>query len=158
MNLYNQIGIVAVNILGSPIDAFEYESTKDVDIADAITRGIIERSFADENTPIDSDLNYIDHDKYIVHVLAGISTMKKDAVRQENYPIAKALKQLQESASTISNAVSSLLAEKRNALLAEDYDKAQAIQVIGLIITKKLILDCKYRKESKRKRKTCRKG
>jgi len=129
MNLYNQVGIVAVNVLGTPVESTEYQTTKDPDLASAITRGIIERSYADENTPIDSDLNFFDHDKYLVQALAGIAAMKKEAVRKENYQIAKALKFLQETANGISSSVSTLLAEKKNALASEDYDKAQALQV-----------------------------
>ncbi len=43
---------MAINVLGCTIDSSELSSTRDVNVANAITRGIIERSFADENTPI----------------------------------------------------------------------------------------------------------
>lgn len=128
MNLYNQVGIVAINILGCPVESGEVETVKSTEIANAITRGIIERSFADENTPIDSDLNFIDHDRFVVHALASIASLKKDAVRNENYPMAKFLKKLQEDFNSVSAEISVLLAEKRSCLTVEDYDKAQAIQ------------------------------
>ena len=120
---------MAINILGCPIESGEVEAVKSPEIANAITRGIIERSFADENTPIDSDLNFIDHDRFVVHALASIASLKKDAVRNENYPLAKFLKKLQEDFNSASAEISVLLSEKRSSLAVEDYDKAQAIQV-----------------------------
>ena len=119
---------MAINILGCLVDSAEVETTKSPEIANAITRGIIERSFADENTPIDSDLNFIDHDRFVVHALASIADMKKNAVRNENYPLAKSLKKLQEEFNATSAEISVLLAEKRSCLLVEDYDKAQTLQ------------------------------
>lgn len=120
---------MAINILGSPIESSEIANNPP-DIANAITRGIIERSFADENTPIDSDLSFIDHDRYVVHALASIAFMKKDAVKNENYPLAKSLKILQEEFNATSAEISILLSEKRGCLAIEDYDKAQLLQVL----------------------------
>lgn len=54
--------------------------------------------------------------------------MKKNAVRNENYPLAKSLKKLQEEFNAISAEISVLLAEKRSCLMVEDYDKAQTLQ------------------------------
>ena len=72
---------------------------------------------------------FIDHDRFVVHALASISSMKKEAVKNEKYPLAKSLKKLQEKFTTISAEISLLLSEKRSCLAVEDYDKAEALQV-----------------------------
>jgi centrosomal protein CEP104 len=131
LNLYNQIGIVALNILGSKLDSDQIrdlESEPALFQQSQITRGIIERSFADENTPIDGDLNYVDHDRYLVHALTALAEKKKHAIQKENYLLAKKLKLLQTEFANTSNTVMTLLSEKRAALKLEDFDSATNLQ------------------------------
>ncbi|KAJ3334438.1 hypothetical protein HDU91_002733, partial [Kappamyces sp. JEL0680] len=128
LNLYNQVGIVAINVLGSVLEPSELAGTIDAPLSSAITRGIIERSFADDHTPMDADLNYIDHDRFVVHAMASIAEKKKAAVLDENYTLAKSLKHLQEAFNAIGSDISLLSTEKLGALKVEDYDKAEAIQ------------------------------
>ena len=125
--------MVAINLLGTHLDALQLKKSIDVigDIfqTSAITKGIIERSYTDNNTPIDGDLNYVDHDRFIVKALSAVAKKKKHAVQKDNYTLAKTLKELQGRFTVSSNKAMELLSRKHAAIKIEDFDAAAECQV-----------------------------
>ncbi|KAJ3325957.1 hypothetical protein HDV06_002342 [Boothiomyces sp. JEL0866] len=113
LNLYNQVGLVAINILGHPA-----EIKADIE---PVLYGL---SMPD----ITKDLKYVDHDKYVINAITLISKEKNLAVQEENYSLAKTMKSLQEEFSKVATNISHLSNEKRTAIAVEDYDRAESLQ------------------------------
>jgi hypothetical protein len=89
---------------------------------------MIERSFVDQNTLPDEDLENVDQDRFVVRAIAQVTTMKKEAVEKENFMLAKSLKALEAILTKSSIDISNLQTKKKAAASQEDYDQAQLFQ------------------------------
>ncbi|KAJ3285756.1 hypothetical protein HK104_009336, partial [Borealophlyctis nickersoniae] len=151
LNLYNQVGIVAVNVLGEPwnadhlvktlgdssktlgIDPARFDLTsnlKDYNM-DAVLRGLINKSHAEHSIPESSDLKFsIENDEHLANLLAAVVSTKNDAVKEERYGLAKVLKQFEELCKKAAEEVARLSISKARAVQLEDYSTAEGIKVV----------------------------
>ncbi|KAH6571218.1 hypothetical protein BASA62_003989 [Batrachochytrium salamandrivorans] len=106
LNLYNQIGLVAINVLGAvsesdaslqSISHYTLDSHRPAhgEISKAILRGIMDKSLVDSLTPQDQDLSVsVEYDLHISNAISAIQRTKEKAVQEENYSVARIMKQL----------------------------------------------------------------
>ncbi|KAJ2999715.1 hypothetical protein HDV02_001958 [Globomyces sp. JEL0801] len=145
LNLYNQVGLVALNVLGSEIVNQMDKVMDDFMTSNAVVRGIIGKSIHNGNLPFNEDLRFLDHDNFILHALTSVSKRKKMAVNDENYILAKNLKSLQEYISQNGVKLTSLESQKRFYIDREEFDQAQSyqneIQSLKESITKNILMN-----------------
>jgi len=113
-NIFNQVGIVAINILG------EY-------IASGVTNRLgplANRGRVEESTPFDLNL-----DPDSARRIHQIVTAKERAVEMEDYDSAKRLKAAEGELCGMGVKLTQLETAKRTAVSSEDYDRAKALKV-----------------------------
>ena len=138
LNLYNQVGLVALNVLGH-IDSSDAFLEKMVDsglaanemndISRAILKGILDKSIIDRQTLDIKDLIYaLDHDRELTEVVVAIKEAKEAAVKQQQFEKANALRLLEISHGKASADIAKVSVKKHEAIQIEDYTTAAAVQ------------------------------
>ncbi|XP_029648707.2 centrosomal protein of 104 kDa-like [Octopus sinensis] len=134
-NLYNQISVVAINIIG---DRLQEESTPVMD-PEEIPNQDKESPLAGFNRPdYISPLDDLAFDMYqdpgVAQLIRKLEKKKQEAVLQERYEFAKRIKIGIEKLQKSGEKLGKLEVEKRQAVENEDYDKAQMkkIQIFEL--------------------------
>ncbi|KAL4168322.1 hypothetical protein KRP22_011724 [Phytophthora ramorum] len=125
-NLYNQVGIMAINVCGESLGLLPSYSTDEAvgvkPIAKAKTNGSQDLSF---------DMRF---DAKTAARIREIQVAKDQAVANEDYDQAKRLKQMEEQLKSIGLQLARLEAQKKEAVENEDYDLAKKIKhEIGML-------------------------
>ncbi|KAL5033792.1 hypothetical protein RTP6_001708 [Batrachochytrium dendrobatidis] len=140
LNLYNQIGLVAINILGAGVEpetTYRIPSRLDMDNSDSasnrlskvVLKGITDKSSIDAQTSRDKDLSFsVEYDRQISNILSQLQNAKEQAVRVEQYTTARKMKQLYTVFLEGGNEISRLSFKKRHAVQVEDFDTAEKYQ------------------------------
>ncbi|XP_070207078.1 centrosomal protein of 104 kDa-like isoform X2 [Littorina saxatilis] len=147
-NLYNQVGIVAINVIGEVIR--KPSDITDPEFQDIQLRQITEDLFVDvsDNRPVDKDpgvegffnkpdyispLDDLAFDMYqdpeIAQIIRRLERKKQEAVLQERYEYAKKLKEAITELQKVGEKLGKMEVEKRQAVENEDYDTAAAKKV-----------------------------
>ncbi|KAI9353673.1 hypothetical protein BDR26DRAFT_10129 [Obelidium mucronatum] len=128
LNLYNQVGLVALTVVG------EYDQTQ------IFSQGVGQQTktiigldpLAPDHAPAAAEDSTADEfqvssyqDQYLVKIMKSAIQAKKDAVRDENFKLANALKTLVELTRKASEEVSKLLLLKAKSIELEDYELAE---------------------------------
>uniref|UniRef100_A0A8C9RQM5 Centrosomal protein of 104 kDa n=1 Tax=Scleropages formosus TaxID=113540 RepID=A0A8C9RQM5_SCLFO len=121
-NLFNQVALVAINVLGDPVDALPGSP-----IPHRVIHGVLCTS-PRQHTPI-SPLDDLAFDMYqdpeVAHIIRRLHHKKQECVRQERYDLAKTLKQAMADLQKVGELLGRLDVEKRYAIEKEDYDTAR---------------------------------
>lgn len=122
LNVYNQIGIIALNLLG----------TDDIPAEKVPNRPVrAERQDSKQSGGGDAlkDLSKDKHfDEFTSAKLQALSEAKSTALANEDYKLAKKLKAVETELKAIGIQISDLEISKREAVEDEDYDKAEEIK------------------------------
>jgi centrosomal protein CEP104 len=98
LNIYNQVGIVALSLLGVPAEPLLYRQPETDSykgsLPSAILKGLIERSVQEE-TPLNELAFELEQDKFVVKAIGSIIRQKELAVADDDFAAAKALKTVQ---------------------------------------------------------------
>lgn len=134
-NLYNQVGLVAVNVIGDevrrPLDEID-----DLDIYgerwkavenDPALEGLFTRP--DYISPLDDLAFDMYQDPEIAQIIRKLERKKQEAVLQERYDYAKKLKHAIQELQKVGEKLGKYEVEKRQAIENEDYDKAKLKKV-----------------------------
>eukprot|EP01137_Pigoraptor_chileana_P018819 Opistho-2@78937 len=153
LNLYNQVGIVAINIIGDPAPVevgggqgfgnirggLHTKTTADVALAnvlsaigqapsnvDPVLFGIINRN---DHIPNTEDLTFdMYQDQEIAELIRNLGRQKDDCVASEKYDEAKRLKGVVDILHRAGEELGKLEVRKKQAVAAEDYDLAMRIK------------------------------
>ncbi|XP_052760186.1 centrosomal protein of 104 kDa-like isoform X2 [Mya arenaria] len=129
-NIYNQVGLVAVNVIGDPIR----KGLEDIDDMDLFTErrkvlddpsmdGLYNRP--DYISPLDDLAFDMYQDPEIAQIIRKLERKKQEAVLQERYEYAKKLKHTIQELQKVGEKIGKYEVEKRQAVENEDYDKAK---------------------------------
>ncbi|XP_041061790.1 centrosomal protein of 104 kDa isoform X3 [Carcharodon carcharias] len=133
-NLYNQVALVAVNILGDPV---EYNETCITPTKDKLIDHYLGRSPDDpaldgtyfSKSEIVSPLDDLAFDMYqdpeVAQIIRKLDEEKHEAVKHERYDFAKKLKQAIADLQKVGERLGRYEVEKRCAIEKEDYDLAK---------------------------------
>ncbi|XP_078414365.1 centrosomal protein of 104 kDa isoform X2 [Cetorhinus maximus] len=133
-NLYNQVALVAVNILGDPV---EYNETCITPTKDKLIDHYLGRSPDDpaldgtyfSKSEIISPLDDLAFDMYqdpeVAQIIRKLDEEKHEAVKHERYDFAKKLKQAIADLQKVGERLGRYEVEKRCAIEKEDYDLAK---------------------------------
>ncbi|XP_018602161.1 centrosomal protein of 104 kDa [Scleropages formosus] len=128
-NLFNQVALVAINVLGDPVDGRAMDLTASGD--ELIEHNLslsLEGPSVGQHTPI-SPLDDLAFDMYqdpeVAHIIRRLHHKKQECVRQERYDLAKTLKQAMADLQKVGELLGRLDVEKRYAIEKEDYDTAR---------------------------------
>ncbi|XP_033095811.1 centrosomal protein of 104 kDa-like isoform X2 [Anneissia japonica] len=131
-NLYNQVGIVAVNVIGEELgedgrpknsDAQLMGGKEDGDGVDPLVLGAFTRP--DYISPLDDLAFDMYQDQEVAQIIRKLDIRKNEAVIQEKYDIAKRLKQAIADLQKVGERLGRFEVEKRRAIETEDYDLAK---------------------------------
>lgn len=129
-NLYNQVGLVAVNVIGDPIR----KSLDDIDDMDIFAE---QRKLAEDPnledlynrpdyiSPLDDLAFDMYQDPEIAQIIRKLEKKKQESVLQERYEYAKKLKHTIQELQKVGEKLGKYEVEKRQAVENEDYDKAK---------------------------------
>ncbi|XP_061115101.1 centrosomal protein of 104 kDa [Conger conger] len=133
-NLYNQVALVAINILGDPVDGKEMDTipTRDQLIEHYLNgthqEMALDGTYTGKCDPI-SLLDDLAFDMYqdpeVAQIIRRLDERKQGAVRQEKYELAKTLKQAIADLQKVGERLGRYEVEKRCAIEKEDYDTAR---------------------------------
>lgn len=147
LNLYNQVGIVAINVIGEPrdsdyfINSIQYDSSLILmgfdphsddpawdpthDNKHAVCWGLMNK----KNEATIDDLAFdIYRDREIAKMISAVVRTKEEALKNENYVLAKALKTLLDLCEKAGKECARLDVTKTRAVDTEDYDTANALK------------------------------
>ncbi|KAI1892582.1 hypothetical protein AGOR_G00135060 [Albula goreensis] len=133
-NLYNQVALVAINILGDPVDGREMEiiPTRDQLIEHYLNSTQHEIALdgtysgkCDSISPLDDLAFDMYQDPEVAQIIRRLDEKKQEAVRQERYDLAKMLKQAIADLQKVGERLGRYEVEKRCAIEKEDYDTAK---------------------------------
>ncbi|XP_035237128.1 centrosomal protein of 104 kDa isoform X1 [Anguilla anguilla] len=133
-NLYNQVALVAINILGDPVDGKEMDTipTRDQLIEQYLNSTQHEMALdgtysgkCDSISPLDDLAFDMYQDPEVAQIVRRLDEKKQDAVRQERYELAKTLKQAMADLQKVGERLGRYEVEKRSAIEKEDYDTAK---------------------------------
>ncbi|KAJ3417258.1 hypothetical protein HDV05_005714 [Chytridiales sp. JEL 0842] len=160
LNLYNQVGIVAVNLMGDIYDSDYFVKTlsehsqtllgldplatqNDWNLRHQVTNPALWSSINSASMPYGTesmkDLAFgIYQDEDIAKLIGAIAEAKDVAVREENYKMAKALKTMYELCKKAGEEIAQLQIAKAKAVRDEDYEAADEIKTDIEIIRRAL--------------------
>ncbi|GAQ85746.1 Galactose-binding domain-like [Klebsormidium nitens] len=121
LNIYNQVGIVALNIVGQPLDAAKLA------LAQQALLGRAQNGRGGRGAPPEDPL-LESVDAVTAQQLRELLAQKDAAVRNEDYDEAKRLKVIIDRVRAFGNQVAVLEARKQAAVDREDYDAAKKIK------------------------------
>lgn len=134
-NLYNQVGMVAVNVIGDEVRR-PLEDVDDLDIYgekrkqienDPALEGLYTRP--DYISPLDDLAFDMYQDPEVAQIIKKLDRKKQEAVLQERYDYAKKLKHAIQELQKVGEKLGKYEVEKRQAVENEDYDKAKLKKV-----------------------------
>ena len=139
LNSYNQVGIVAINIKGEPMNEFSsphmagvQQALNNVHLSDPVERRpALPHSGPKPVMPLFSLQGF---DPLTASKIAEVQRAKEFAVEQEDYDEAKRLKSKIDYMKRVGAQIGELEAQKKHAVEEEDYDKAKSLKLeIGVL-------------------------
>ncbi|XP_051950699.1 centrosomal protein of 104 kDa isoform X2 [Xyrauchen texanus] len=137
-NIYNQVALVALNILGDPVDANDVGSSLNrVQLIDQYLNNSQYSSALDGTytglssykcesiSPLDDLAFDMYQDPEVAHIIRLLDQKKQDMVRQERFDLAKILKQAIADLQKVGERLGRYDVEKHSAIEREDYDTAK---------------------------------
>ncbi|KAL3664996.1 hypothetical protein V7S43_010171 [Phytophthora oleae] len=125
-NLYNQVGVMAINLCGEPLGLLPSHSTDE-----AVGSKPKQRQKSNGSEDLSFDMRF---DAKTAARIREIQGAKDQAVANEDYDQAKRLKQMEEQLKSVGLQLARLDAQKKEAVANEDYDLAKKIkQEIGML-------------------------
>ncbi|XP_053136874.1 centrosomal protein of 104 kDa isoform X3 [Hemicordylus capensis] len=133
-NLYSQVALVAINIIGEPADHSNdighssREKLIDHYLGNNVDESALDGSYTgkpDAISPLDDLAFDMYQDPEVAQVIRKLDEKKRDAVRQEHYDHAKKLKQAIADLQKVGERLGRYEVEKRCAVEREDYDLAK---------------------------------
>ncbi|XP_074654970.1 centrosomal protein of 104 kDa-like [Tubulanus polymorphus] len=131
-NLYNQISIVAINVIGDEVKSDPdsvYLPTEPHDMlqTDPVLAGIFSRP--DYISPLDDLAFDMYQDPEVAQIIRRLEVKKQEAVLEERFDLAKKLKVAIQELQKVGEKLGRFEVEKRQAVENEDYDKAKLKKV-----------------------------
>ncbi|XP_013412883.1 centrosomal protein of 104 kDa isoform X2 [Lingula anatina] len=134
-NLYNQVGIIAVNVIGDEIkniyDPSNLEGDPYIDDPrlkqDPALAGLLNKP--DYISPLDDLAFDMYQDPEVAQIIRKLERKKQEAVLEERYDFAKKVKQAITDLQKVGEKLGKMEVEKRQAVESEDYDKAKLKKV-----------------------------
>ncbi|XP_054637674.1 centrosomal protein of 104 kDa-like isoform X1 [Dunckerocampus dactyliophorus] len=133
-NHYNQVSLVAINVLGEPLDgsAFHTMPSKEQLTEHYLNSTQLEAALdatlagkCDSMSPLDDLAFDMYQDPEVAHIIRQLDQKKKDMVCQERYEQAKYLKQAIADLKKAGEHLARFDVEKQSAMEKEDYDLAK---------------------------------
>ncbi|KAM8927237.1 centrosomal protein of 104 kDa [Pelodytes ibericus] len=133
-NLYNQVALIAINIIGDPVDFNEENNTPtrenliDQYLGSSSDGPALDSSYTgkpDAISPLDDLAFDMYQDPEVAQIIRKLDEKKKEAVRHERYDYAKKLKQAIADLQKVGERLGRYEVEKRCAVEKEDYDLAK---------------------------------
>ncbi|XP_066463391.1 centrosomal protein of 104 kDa isoform X2 [Eleutherodactylus coqui] len=132
-NLYNQVALIAINIIGDPVDYNEENLPTRDKLIDQYLGNSLEDSAVDTTYTGKPDaisaLDDLAFDMYqdpeVAQIIRKLDEKKQEAVHHENYDYAKKLKQAIVDLQKVGERLGRYEVEKRCAVEKEDYDTAK---------------------------------
>ncbi|XP_017322902.1 centrosomal protein of 104 kDa isoform X1 [Ictalurus punctatus] len=134
-NIYNQVALVAINILGDPMDCSDSSPIPGRDqlidqyIGSTQHSSSLDGSYAGYKHESISPLDDLAFDMYqdpeVAHIIRLLDDKKQEMVRLERYHLAKKLKQAIADLQKVGECLGRYDVEKHSAIEREDYDTAK---------------------------------
>ncbi|XP_053546383.1 LOW QUALITY PROTEIN: centrosomal protein of 104 kDa [Bombina bombina] len=133
-NLYNQVALIAINIIGDPVDFDEESNTPtrekliDQYLGNSAEDPALDASYIgkpDAISPLDDLAFDMYQDPEVAQIIRKLDEKKQEAVRHEQYDYAKKLKQAIADLQKVGERLGRYEVEKRCAVEKEDYDLAK---------------------------------
>ncbi|XP_066499761.1 centrosomal protein of 104 kDa [Hoplias malabaricus] len=134
-NVYNQVALVAINILGDPVDCSDMSPALGRDqlieqyLSNTQNSSALDGSYAGSKYESISPLDDLAFDMYqdpeVAHIIRLLDDKKQDMVRLERYDLAKKLKQAIADLQKVGERLGRYDVEKHSAIEREDYDTAK---------------------------------
>ncbi|XP_029011867.1 centrosomal protein of 104 kDa isoform X2 [Betta splendens] len=133
-NHYNQVALVAVNVLGDPVDANAFHTIpsrvqliehylNSTQLEAALNTTLMGK--CESISPLDDLAFDMYQDPEVAHIIRLLDQKKQDMVQQEKYEQAKNLKQAIADLQKVGERLARYDVEKRGAIEKEDYDLAR---------------------------------
>lgn len=136
LNLFNQVGILAINIHGQPCDSlYLLDSLKDppsfiIDdpMEDPGIRGMV-NIHTDSSLSVKKDLELqVSQDAHLISIMTATEESKQEAVRNEDFKLASDLKKFQKLCQQVGSEIGTLTIQKQKAVHEEDYENAEIVK------------------------------
>eukprot|EP01060_Flectonema_neradi_P014389 TRINITY_DN2108_c0_g1_i2.p1 TRINITY_DN2108_c0_g1~~TRINITY_DN2108_c0_g1_i2.p1 ORF type:complete len:861 (+),score=179.37 TRINITY_DN2108_c0_g1_i2:250-2832(+) len=132
-NYYNQVGLVAINILGSMGPTYKQSPTPYTletgvmapDSGEGIPLNEMKPPEGIESQDVRYDMQF---DPVTLKKIRELTTVKQNAVQEEDYDLAKKMKEQIDSLKLVGNNLLMLENQKSQAVAVEDYDLAKALK------------------------------
>ncbi|XP_029910924.1 centrosomal protein of 104 kDa isoform X2 [Myripristis murdjan] len=133
-NLYNQVALVAINVLGDSLDgnAFNTIPSREQLIEHYLNTTQLDATLdttymgkCESISPLDDLAFDMYQDPEVAHIIRLLDQRKQDMVRQEKFELAKSLKQAIADLQKVGEHLARYDVEKRCAIEKEDYDLAK---------------------------------
>ncbi|XP_036435026.1 LOW QUALITY PROTEIN: centrosomal protein of 104 kDa [Colossoma macropomum] len=134
-NIYNQVALVAINILGDSVDCSDISPAPSRDrlieqyLSSTQHSSALDGSYAGSKYESISPLDDLAFDMYqdpeVAHIIRLLDDKKQDTVRLERYDLAKKLKQAIADLQKVGERLGRYDVEKHSAIEREDYDTAK---------------------------------
>lgn len=123
-NLYNQVGLVAINVIGDDI-GFMYEVQNSEYEENRPNQAALPKDRHDFISPFDDLAFDMYQDPDVAQIIRKLDSKKQEAVANEHYDYAKNIKAIMQQLSKVGEKLGKFEIEKRQAVENEDYDKAK---------------------------------
>jgi centrosomal protein CEP104 len=122
-NLYNQVGIVALNVLG-----VEVAEEKSINSSEVSAKPSRKKESGPPSTSLNDLLVDLNLDPHTASILRALSDAKTHAVQTEDYLTAKQIKNVEGDIREMGARMAELDIAKREAVVNEDYDRAAMLK------------------------------
>ena len=128
-NLYNQVGLIAVNVLGEQSANGAFDSSKSNKLPAALGGKNLPDHMTQKSVLALDDLAFdMNFDEVTAQKIRQVNMAKQFCVSQENYEAAKSLKVVEQQLKVIGVQLAKMVTQKRQAVQREDYDVAQSLK------------------------------
>jgi centrosomal protein CEP104 len=125
-NIYNQVGIIAVSLLGNTLDSdYNPDSNAKPNNSKKLNSEVQQKQFNNPYNDLAIDMNL---DPQTANKLRQLADAKSQAIEAEDYLTAKQIKVVESELRTLGSRLAQLDMAKSEAVMAEDYDLAKEIK------------------------------
>lgn len=128
-NLYNQVGLIAVNVLGEQSANGAFDTSSNNKLPAALGGKNLPDHMTQKSVLALDDLAFdMNFDEVTATKIRQVNMAKQYCVAQENYEAAKSLKVVEQQLKVIGVQLAKMVTQKRQAVQREDYDVAQSLK------------------------------